>query len=347
MKKLFMLLIALLVLTSCQRAPSPQPGDQEEPPATYGIEDYYPFLENTLLSYAGEGNEYASKDVYFDFISGNRAQIRDITGGTILAEVLEVKDGELRLITSREEFYYIEDLTGVEEDYKDIILKEPLQTGTEWSLRDGRQRSITGTEVEIDTPSGKYKALEVTTKIDENTTLKEYYVLNIGHVLSIFSSDNFEVKTLLEKIEKNTVLPVTIRFYYPDFENEQLIYVDEEIEFHTNDDIKELLKNGLSKAPEENLTRPISENTKINSIVLDYNDRILKADFSKELVTEMNAGIFLEGQIIQSVVNTLGRFYQVEKVFITIEGKPYSSGHFELQEDEFFTVKEEGVELKR
>lgn len=347
MKKLLLLIVALLVLTSCKRTPVPEPNDIDKPKDAFGIEDYYPFLENTLLSYAGEGNEYAERKIFFDFIRGNRAQTRTITGGTTLANVLEVKDGELRLIHSREEFYYFEDLTAVEEEYKDILLKEPLVAGTKWNLRDGRQRSITGTEVEIETPSGKYKALEVTTEVDENTKMMDYYVLNIGHVLSIFKSEDFEVKTMLEEIKENTTYPFAIRFFYPDFENERLVYVDKQVALHTNDDIKNTLESDFKNIPAKDLTPLISENTKINSLILDYSNQLVKVDFSKELISEMNAGSLLEGLIIQGIVNTLGHYYQVEKVFISVDGEPYSSGHFMIQEDEYFTVNNEGVVLER
>ena len=35
-------------------------------------------------------------------------------------------------------------------------------------------------------------------------------------------------------------------------------------------------------------------------------------------------------EILKSVVNTLEKFYDVEKVYITVEDKPYESGHFRV-----------------
>ncbi len=336
MKKILLLVLSLLLITSCGRTPPPENNDK--PPVTVGIEDYYPFLENTLLSYAGEGNEYAESDIFFDFIRGDRAQTRNITGGTTLAKVLELKDGELRVVASREEFYYMEDLTAIQEEYKEVILKEPLVTGTTWTLPDGRQRSITSTDTEIETPLGTYEALEVTTEIDDKTNMIDYYVLDMGHVFSVFNSEDFKVTTTLEKIERDTALPLTIRFYYPDLKSEQLVFFDEQIAFHTNDDVKSIFESQFKNIPENDLTPPISENTKINSILLDYSNQLVKADFSEELITEMNAGSLMESLMIQSIVNTLGNYYQVEKVFISTDGNPYSSGHFMLQEDDYFTV---------
>ncbi|HKM40883.1 MAG TPA: GerMN domain-containing protein, partial [Patescibacteria group bacterium] len=76
---------------------------------------------------------------------------------------------------------------------------------------------------------------------------------------------------------------------------------------------------------------------------LDRNTWTLEVDFSKELLTEMNAGSSLEGEILKSLVNTLGEFYDVDKVYITVEGQPYESGHFAISSEEFFKVDKDGI----
>ena len=59
-------------------------------------------------------------------------------------------------------------------------------------------------------------------------------------------------------------------------------------------------------------------------------------------------GSALETEILKSIVNTMGKFYDVENVFISIDGKPYESGHYSLKEKESFKVDTEGIEeIKR
>ncbi len=58
----------------------------------------------------------------------------------------------------------------------------------------------------------------------------------------------------------------------------------------------------------------------------------------------MNAGSSLETEILKSIVNTLGKFYDVEKVYITIEGAPYESGHFGIKPGESFQVDDSNIE---
>ncbi len=60
------------------------------------ISDYYPFTENAIYDYAGVGNEYAEQKTYFEFVDGNKAQIKVMNPGTHVVKVLEHKDGILR-----------------------------------------------------------------------------------------------------------------------------------------------------------------------------------------------------------------------------------------------------------
>jgi len=61
----------------------------------------------------------------------------------------------------------------------------------------------------------------------------------------------------------------------------------------------------------------------------------------------MNAGSSYESLILQSITNTIGTYYGVDKVYITVEDKPYVSGHIEMKKGEFFTVNlTNSVELK-
>ena len=66
------------------------------------IEDYFPIKANTHYVYQGMGNEYASYDVYIDYASEDKVQQRVDNGGTVMANVLELKDGKLTKLYSRE-----------------------------------------------------------------------------------------------------------------------------------------------------------------------------------------------------------------------------------------------------
>ncbi|AOT71593.1 GerMN domain-containing protein [Geosporobacter ferrireducens] len=336
MKKILIFFFVLILLTGCR---GQTPAEEEQ--KNYTLKDYYPFVENALYIYGGEGNEFAEKQVYFDYIRGNRAQLRVINPGTTMAQVIEIEGGEIRRSISREEHYHFEDITADVEGNKEILLMEPLEKGTSWKLPDGMERSITGVDVEVKTPSGTYKALEVVTIMGEGTKQLDYYVANIGHVKSVFQSTDFEVITELERIIENQPLEHSMTLFFPDVVQEQQIYVERNIDIKTNEDIKKVFETQMKNPPDKDIIAPLSQNTKINEIGRDANEDLVTVDFSKELVQEMNVGAYGEGQILDAIVNTFGTNYNVRKVMIRVDGKPYQSGHFEMREGEYFTVSPE------
>ncbi|GFN35553.1 GerMN domain-containing protein [Tepidimicrobium xylanilyticum] len=307
------------------------------------IEDYYPFKENMKMDYQGVGNEFAEKRVFFEFIGENRGQIKVYNPGTVVVSVLEYKDGELREIFSQGEFYHIENMLNINNGDSNIILKEPLKIGTSWDTFGGYKRSITGIDVDIETPYGNFKALEVTTELGEGRNQADYYVKGIGHVASIYRDGEFEVKSLLERLEYEPDR-VNIGFYYPMYEDIKVAYIEKSIEFNTNDSIEKILEENLKKSGRDDLLASIPENVKINSILLDRGNQMVRVDFSNELITEMNVGSAMESTILKSIVNTLGNYYNVEKVYISTEGKPYTSGHISIDKDEYFTVDYSEIE---
>ncbi|WP_408956549.1 GerMN domain-containing protein [Natroniella sp. ANB-PHB2] len=309
----------------------------------YDIDDYYPFLEDTLLTYQGEGNEFAAQDLYFDFIVDGLAQVRVSNLGTTMGRIIMIEDGEIRSANVAKEFYHLEDLTNKEMAGYDVLLKEPLEEGTSWSLDDGRERYISGVDIEVKTPSGEYQAIEVTTKLEDAIQV-DYYVAQIGHVKRDYQGDGFGAKTVLKEIKKDESITYPTKFFYPDFVNEKIKYVIRDIDFSTNDDLRVIFTENLRQVPDEGLTQLISKNTEINQIELEREKGMVKVDFSKELISDMNVGHLLESKIIQSIVNTFGKHYNVDKVYLSLDGRPYESGHMMLREDEYFTVEVGGIE---
>ncbi|MCX7904418.1 MAG: GerMN domain-containing protein [Caloramator sp.] len=345
MKKIFVVLFLSLFLISCAQK-MPSPNQNNEPSKKYTVKDYFPLVADRRMKYQGIGNEYAEKDVYVDFIKDNRIQLRVINPGTTLAQVYEIKDGELRLIKSQEEFYYMDNIIDSQNQDPEILLKEPIEVGTAWTTKEGNKRYISNLEKEIVTPYGSFKALEVTTEGKDYKTY-DYYVLNVGHVKSVFEYNDNKIETTLEKIEENASVIQTVKFYYADFENDRIAYIKQKLEFKTNDTIIEKLDSFLRTSPKKGLTKILGPNSKINSLSLIPNENKVYIDLSKEFVSDMNAGSSLEAMIIQSLVNTLGDYYNVDKVYISLDGKPYESGHIAIGKDEYFKVDYSNIiELK-
>jgi len=303
--------------------------------AKYTIKDIYPFNLNTLYTYEGKGNEYASFTVWVDYIKNDKIQLRKNNGGTEIANVLEYKNGELKLIYSKEETYYREDFTSKKPNTDEILLKEPIVKGTSWNVSNDRKRYISNINIDVDTPLGTFKAVEVTTEGKDFKDI-DYYVPQKGLVKSLYTSKDMEVTSSLKKIQNNASLVQTVKFYYPNIDDDKLYYIDKNLTFKTNDITKFAFEKAFKESPNASLGKPLSPNAKINSLYLN-NDTVY-VDFNKNFITEMNAGSGYESLILQSIVNTLGGYYGVDKVYITIENKPYSSGHIEMKKGEVFKV---------
>ncbi len=356
MKKLLViaiLIFSIVLLSSCANNKVDEPGKPNTvPPETkvpLTIKDYFAFKENTKYVYEGSGNEYASYNVLVDYLTENLVQIRSDNGGTEMVKVLENKDGMLAMLLSRGESYYRENLTQNPSSNPEILLKEPLVKGTTWTLADNRKRSISNVDVEVTTPSGSYKTLEVTTEGKQDKII-DYYAPNVGLVKSVFSSNELpagnEVTSTLSKIEENVPLTQTVEFYYPNVNEDKLYFVNKQLSFNTNDITKVIFEKTFKESPKEGLGEVLSPNVKIKSLYLNK-DNIIYVDFTKELVSEMNAGSGYEGMLLQSITNTFGKYYGVDKVYITVEGNPYSSGHIMMKKGEFFTVNfKNSIELK-
>ena len=339
-----LVMVTFLLLTGCSKLTTP---NNPPPSGTEGsnptenatkskIENYYPFEKDVKYSYDGVGNEYATYSVYVDYMKENRQQIRVNNGGTETVKVLENKDGELRLIFSKGETYFREDFTSKVNDKADVLLKEPLIKGTSWTALDGSARSITDVKVPVTTPLASYECIEVTT-VSKESTIKDYYAVNVGLVKTIFTSNGTEVSSSLSKMQKNTPHIQNVKFYFPNGNDSFNYSTNKELSFKTNDITKEAFEKHFKEAPNSNLGTLMSPNAKINSLYLNE-DNMVYVDFSKEFTKEMNAGSGYESQILQCIANTLGDYYAVQKVYITVEGQPYSSGHIEMKKGESFNV---------
>lgn len=316
--------------------PSSNSSERTDQSSSNKIIYYYPFKADTTYIYEGKGNEFASFNKWVDYIKGDKLQERINNGGTEISRVIQNKDGELKLIFKKEESYYREDFTSAASNYEEILLKEPLVKGTSWTLPDGRKRYISNVNVPVTVPSGNYKALEVTTEGKDSKDY-DYYAPNIGLVKSLYKAKGMEVTSFLKKIESNTALTQNVKFYYPNSNDEKLYYIEKPLTFKTNDITKLAFEKQFKLTPQDALIRLMGENAKINTMYLN-NDGMVYVDFSKEFTSEMNLGASYESLVLRAVANTAGQYYGSNKVYITVNGEPYKSGHILMEKGEAINV---------
>lgn len=341
MRKLFAVICIVLsvMISGC----SMQKPTTEDSAQTLTIADYFPFRENTKYIYEGSGNEYASYMAFADFIEGNRIQLRTNNGGTESVKVIECKDGKLSMLLFRGEQYARENLISKAEAEGEILLMEPIVKGTSWMLSNNSKRYIANTNTRVTTPLGQYEGVEVITESDTGKTA-DYYVANVGLVKSVFyTAEGDEISSSLQRIESDASLSQTVAFYYPNVKNDKMVYVEKQLTFYTNDVTSLVLEKAYKDLISALTDRVFSANTKVNKLYLNE-EHIVCLDLSKDFVTDMNAGAGYENMILQAITNTFGSYYGVNQVMITIDGNPYTSGHFSMDQGETFQVNTKGAE---
>jgi len=321
--------------------PSEAPVEEEAKELT--VEMLYPFEADTYRVYEGKGNEYASYDVYVDFMQSDRIQIRENNGGTEIVRVLEKKDGMLKEVIFEPETYYKENFLTKEANTDRILLMEPIEVGTTWK-NDNETNTITAVDKEVVTPYGTYLAVEVTrvtkNEKDEYTNI-DYYAEDMGLIQSLNIGEGYEVSSSLQKVEKNAVQKKVVNFYYPNAMDERIFLYRKEIEFTTNDIPRILIIEAYKELPKE-AAPVLTPNTKVNYLYLNQ-DGMVYVDLSRDFMNEMNAGAGYESLILQSLANTFGDYYGTSKVMLTIDGDTYESGHILLREFEPLEVNYDSI----
>lgn len=317
--------------------PSTQPSNS---PAFTSVSELIPIdtngnkAYNLKYSYIGSGNEYASYTAYIDFSSGDKYQLRLNNGGSETVKVLQVVNGELKVVFSKSEVYYRDNFISKTNEASEVLIKEPIEVGTTWTLRDGSVRTITNIDKVINTMDTDFDCVEVTTTSKDFKTI-DYYAPHFGLIQTIDTTS--QISSLVSGVNSSTPLTQNVQFYYPDSTASTLKVVENTLSFNTNDATKSQFEKFFKTAP-ANSGKLMSSNAKINYLYLGI-DGIVYIDFSKEFVSEMNAGSSYEGLILQGITNTLGNYYGVKKVYLTVAGQPYSSGHILMKKGETFKVK--------
>ncbi|MGB9976978.1 GerMN domain-containing protein [Thermovenabulum sp.] len=338
MRKLSYLFIFLLIFTlsfsGC--AKKSQPPKENPPVEELKISDYYPIAANLYWMYEGVGNEYAGGRVDTEFIDKNRVQLSKDNGGTVVAMVFEVNEDGVKLIFSKEESYYRINYLNETPNQEKFYLKAPLKVGTSW--QDGETTwTIESLDEKIKVPAGEYTCIKVVGK-SKDSTLERYFAKGVGLVKQKFIAGETVVEDNLSKFgdaEKDNNLPKKdLVIFYPSSNIDKLLKDQVTESFKTGESLADKITNILKQEK----YRVLSKDVRL--LDLERKDTVLRLNFSRDLISGMNAGSSYEALILDSIVNTYGNNFGVVGVIINIEGKGYESGHFAFGKDEVLKVKQ-------
>lgn len=301
------------------------------------LEQWLPKTPNVERIYAGEGNEYAEFSTYPQFITEDSIQFKNQNPGIISYHIYEYREDRIVEIFTHHGGLMRDDFANTaktsDSEGEEIILKTPIEVGTQWEDRDGQSVEITATDLELAAPNGTVPGIEVTTTtIDQDGhegKIYRYYGKDIGLVKEVneLSSDaEMTVTSTLTEYKPDTVEKIPFTLYALDYETlDQAIEIEMEFELKTNDPIRLALTDKLKEELDNEATNLLPDKAMINYMYLD-DDRIVHVDFSKELATEMQAGASGELEILYRIVDTIANLYQAEAVNLTLDGDAYNKG---------------------
>ncbi|MGL6174945.1 MAG: GerMN domain-containing protein [Cellulosilyticaceae bacterium] len=295
---------------------------------------YFPVIKDTVWTFREESTNSEIK-LSIDFMKGNAFQLKIKDKEKVQARVYVQEDGAIYEVAMIEDAQIKQDYTNFRQ-YKQAILKMPLEKGNSWKLDDERVSTITDTDVMIETPFGAIKAVEVTTK-GNGVTEKNYYGEKIGPIKNVYKDNGGRITSELTQFENNKPVEQEVKVFIANQNTAVFKYIIQEVVVHTNEEPKHFLTDLLKKSIGEEYVVPIPKDAVIENIYMDQEQNKLYVDMSKEYY-EMNYGSSVEKLAIQSLVKTVGNYYNVKKVVLTVGGEPYKSEDMEFKEGEGITV---------
>ena len=330
MKKFSILIITACVLSgtvlfgcgtggnasSSETPPAEPPAEitmETAPAEVFTIPDYFPFVADVQYEYSATW-EAADYQVYNAYIRGNAVQ-RLVSGPSRdSVEVLEYKDGALRMQFGDPYYYFYEDITDAEPNNDRIVLMEPLVVGTEWSEASGEASRITSLDAPVETPLGSYAALEVTvTPAGGGGTQLFYYAKGIGLVKFVYHLPEFDVVGTLSAVYPETGLRRAAEFYWPSSDKDNRSEWRTEIRalvLRTNGDFAPQIEEEL-KDPPEGAASALPDDARILGIGIDRSTGIAYIEMS----------IATDEIVWQAVANVVGNFYDADQVRFVADGQ--------------------------
>ncbi|MDI9215346.1 GerMN domain-containing protein [Clostridium tertium] len=144
-------------------------------------------------------------------------------------------------------------------------------------------------------------------------------------------SDKYDISNSNETITDNA------NIYYYDVVTDKIVYISKTIEIKDKAVATALVKE-LKKAPSEEIASALNSDISLNSAKVDSENDTIKLDFSSNFVEAQNLGSGPESSTLTAICNTFGDYFNVSKVIITLDGKPYTSGHISMKDGDIFKV---------
>ena len=203
---LFFLCAGILAALGCAKTAQPIPEPAPEPapaPVTLTLADYFPLTLGSTWQYLGQGNEYATFSREVVFAASGKGQLKEENGGTTSAQVFVVDASSITRVFFQGEAYTPADFLAAAANDSTVILKMPIQVGTQWPDASGT-REIVDIAASVSTPAGVFAGCLKVKITAPGSTSYEYFKDGVGMVKREFTAGT---DTITSTLQSYTIAP--------------------------------------------------------------------------------------------------------------------------------------------
>ena len=279
------------------------------------IDNYVPLIKDTQWIYQINGDEKDLMTVYIEYATDNVFQVRFEND---YEDIIRVYTSEM------EGFYEVAKLEATPQkidytltrQYKKPLISRPIEKASEWQVDEDTRAKIYHKTKDF---------IEVSYKGDmTNQAIYVHYEEKVGPTkIEIKKASETHCLELIE-VKKGLAVQELIDIYYVDRTTKELKRIIQDVGIMTNEEPKHFFTDLFKKVPNDTYYETFSADTVINKIYLDQEESRVYIDLNTayQAVHEtFEEKVFA----LKSLAYTVGHYYDVEYVNLSIEGEPYQT----------------------
>lgn len=315
-------------------APSGEGGgagvEESAPMSQYNLFDYYPLVPNREVRLASDS--FGASSLILQYLYEERgqatAQIKQTGAEGVQLNVIRIADGEINDLYYSEEMPYRANIIGWSQYEERTILKEPLQVGNQWEST-GLRFQITAVDETRIIGGEEMTVLDVMVS-NSQETVRFTYALGLGLVSNDIVAEDGTLTNivhfdgLLEEADDR----YDISLFFP---AEDGSYIEEILpaRFRTNDASKDVITQGYKDLAQTMGHAPVFGGTALIQYIY-LEEEVARVDLNDGFIAYVNEVPDKESAMIQSLVNTISKYYGVAGVILTVNDQRYESAQLKF-----------------
>lgn len=282
------------------------------------ITNYFPSIANSVWTYQLKNKDHQFYTLSIDYIKDNIVQMRYQTEEESFVKVYVQEEDSLFEVATVKDDFIKNDYTLLRQ-YKDLVLRLPVQQGQSWGIHDGGVRTIVTVDGLLNTDLGELEVIEIETNHD-TYRLKMLICEKIGIAGWYEETAEHIDKATLKSYTTDRPITIQINAYYGNTTTQKLYPFNQTIQVMTNEEPKHFLTDILKTVPDERYIQPLPIDVYIKSIYVEDSTAHVELDDGYD-PTEYT--MLEEKLATKSVVKTIGNYYGVDSVIIYVDGTIY------------------------